>query len=164
MRNNESRFEVMDIYNQKMLADRAKLALIRVKRENSVLPREKAVFARLCKFLEAASDGDKAISNSQMGASSDQSIQALRQILIALRGMFQETEEFRKMLNELVEAADMLAEGNIPPPESIQKLLDFLERYSVVQSEAIREPQVLSSGESVIWPLIRHRQSFSTLW
>ena len=161
MRNNESRFEVMDIYNQKMLADRAKLALMRVKREKAVLPKQKAVFTRLSLFLQDASEGDKAIS--QMGASSDQSLQALRQILTALRGMFQETGAFRRRLNELVEAAVMLSEGNMPSPEAIQKLLDFLERYSAVQSEAIREPQVLSSGESVIWPLIRHRQSFSTL-
>lgn len=163
MRNSESRFEVMDIYNQKMLADRAKLALMRVKRENAVLPKEKAVFTRLSMFLQDASEGDKAISNSQMGASSDQSLRALRQILIALRGMFQETKAFSKRLNELVGAADMLSEGNMPSPEAIQKLLDFLERYSAVQSEAIREPQALSSGEAVIWPLIRHRQSFSTL-
>ena len=161
MRNNESRFEVIDIYNQKMLADRAKLALMRVKRENAVLPKEKVVFTRLSMFLQDASEGDKAIS--QMGASSDQSLQALRETLIALRGMFQETEAFRKRLNELVEAADMLSEGNMPSPEAIKKLFDFLERYSAVQSEAIREPQVLSSGEAVIWPLIRHRQSFSTL-
>ncbi len=161
MRNNESRFEVIDIYNQKMLADRAKLALMRVKRENAVLPKEKVVFTRLSMFLQDASEGDKAIS--QMRASSDQSLQALRQILTALRGMFQETEAFRKRLNELVEAAVMLSEGNMPSPGAIQKLFDFLERYSAVQSEAIREPQVLSSGEAVIWPLIRHRQSFSTL-
>ena len=161
MRNNESRFEVMNVYNRKMLADRAMLALMRVKRENAVLPKEKAVFIRLSLFLQDASEGDKAIS--QMGASRDQSLQALRETLIALRGMFQETKAFQKRLNELVEATDMLSEGNIPSPEAIQKLFDFLERYSAVQSEAIREPQVLSSGESVIWPLIKHRQSFSTL-
>lgn len=164
MRNNEWRFEVMDVYNQKMLADRAQLALMRVKRQNTVSPKEKAVFIRLCNFLKAASDGDKAISSSQMMAPSDQSIQALQQILITLRGMFQETEAFRKRLNELVEAADILSEGHMPSSEAIQKLVDFLERYSAVQSEAIREPQVLGSGESVIWPLLRHRQSFSTLW
>lgn len=161
MRNNGSRFEVMDVYNQKMLADRAKLALMRVKRENAVSPKEKAVFIRLSLFLQDASEGDKAIS--QMGASSDQSIQALREILIALRGMFQETDSFRKRLNELVEAADMLSEGKIPSADALQNLLEFLERYSAVQSEAIREPQALSSGEGLIWPLIRQRQSFSTL-
>ena len=162
MRNNESRFEVMDVYNQKMLADRAKLALMRVKRENAVLPKEKAVFIRLSLFLQAASDGDKAISNSQMGASSDQSLQALRQTLIALRGMFQETESFRNRLNELVAATDMLSEGKIPSADALQNLLEFLERYSAVQSESIREPQALGPSEAVIWPLVRHRQSFST--
>lgn len=164
MRNNEFPFEVMDIYKNKMLADRAKLALMRIKRENEVLPGEKAVFTRLSKFLQAASDGDKVISNSQMGASSDQSLQALRETLIALSGMVQETESFRNRLNELVAAVDMLANGKIPSPDALQKLLEFLERYSALQSESIREPQVLSSGEAIIWPLARQKPSSSTLW
>lgn len=162
MRINESRFELMDIYNRKMLADRAKLALMRVKRVNAVLPKEKVVFTRLSVFLQAASDGDKAISNSQMGASSDQSLQALRQTLIALRGIFQETDSFRHRLNELVSTTDMLSEGKIPSAEALQNLLEFLERYSAIQSESIRDPQALGPGEAVIWPLVRHKQSFST--
>jgi len=163
MRNTESRFELMDLYNQKMLANRAKLALMRVKRENAVSSKEKAVFIRLLVFLNAASDGDKAISNSKMGASSDQSLQALRQTLIALRGMFQETDSFRKRLNELTETADMLSKGNMPSPEALKNLSEFLERYSAVQSETIREPQSMGQGEAGIWPLVRHMKSFSTL-
>lgn len=161
MRNHELPFELIDIYNQKMLADRVKLALMRVKRENMVSEREKKIFTRLAAFLQAASEGDRVISSSQMKASNEQSLQALRETLMALRGMFQETESFRNWLNELVQATNMLSEGRLPSLEAQAKLMEFVQKYSAIQAESIREPQVISSGEAITWPLIG-RTSYSS--
>ena len=151
MRSGELPFELMDIYNRKILSNRAKLALMRVRRENIVTPRERAVFKRVSSLLQTACKGDDAISNSRMRATSEQSLLTLQETLTALRGKFKEPEAIRVILAELFNTTNELSEGRIPSPDTLKQLEEYLVRYNIMQSEKLREPRTSTSSEDKIW-------------
>lgn len=154
MRNEEAPFRVISIYNNKILANRTSLALTRVRRENRVRPADRAVFSRMSQLLQAANEGDEAISSSQIRASSEHSLQVLHEALNALMGKLRDTQLFRERLRELAETARMLSNGETPAPSAIDKLYEFSKQYGDLQSQLLKQPSLKPSFGATVWPFV----------
>lgn len=154
MKNGEAPFQVISIYNNKILANKTRLALIRVRRENRIRPEDRAVFSRMSQLLQAANEGDEAISSSQIRASSEHSLQVLHEALNALIGKLRDTQLFRERLKELAETARMLSNGEAPTPSALDKLYEFSKEYGDFQSQLLKQPSLKPSFGVTVWPFV----------
>lgn len=151
MKNGEAPFQVINIYNNKILANKTRLALIKVKRENRIRPEDRFFLGRMSELLQAAYEGDRAISSSQIRASSEHSLQVLHEALSALIGKLRDTQLFRERLKELVEAAEMLSNGEIPERTALDNLYEFSKEYGDFQSELLKQPSLKPSFGVMVW-------------
>ena len=154
MKDEEAPFRLIITYNNKILANRTLLALARVRRENRVRPEDTPVFSRMSQLLQAANEGDEAISSSQIRATSEHSLQVLQEALKTLMGKLRDTQLFRERIKELAETAKMLSEGEIPTASAIDRLYEFSKGYGDFQSQLIKQPSLKSSFGATVWPLV----------
>lgn len=153
MRENKLPFEVMYVYDQKILANKCELTLMRAKRTNELRQQDTKAFARLHSLLQAAVEGDTAVSGSQMAASSEQSLEVLRETLRALVNSLPEARVFKRKLASLAETAQMVSEQRLPSAEQLGELAEFCHLYGLVHAEFLKERYSPQPSEATIWPL-----------
>lgn len=158
MRESKPNLEVMSVYDSKMLASRAELGLLRVMRQKRVERQDLRAFVRLAELLQSAAEGDSWVSGSGLVASSEHSLEVLRETLKAMINTFPEAEIFRKRLVELRNSAKMLSEGNVPSSRKLNDLLDFTHRYGLVQSEQLKVRHSSAPLEANAWAMLMRPQ------
>ena len=154
MKNGVAAFQVIAIYNNKILANKTQLALMKVKRDARIRPEDRVFFLRMSRLLQAANEGDEAISSSQIRASSEHSLQVLHEALGALIGKLRDTQLFRDRLKELVETARMLSGGEIPDDAALENLYEFSKEYGEFQSQLLKQPSLEPSFGVTVWPFV----------
>ena len=145
-------FEVIDIYNQKILANQSIAAIRRVKRNGTVDESDIDTFKKLSKLLDAAYIGDQNVSGSKIKASSKYSLKILSQTLNAMKGQLRDTKAFREHLEFLQKSASKLAKGTPIPDEELNLLFNFCKRYSDLQKQLLKQPSVKPSYGVTVWP------------
>jgi len=145
-------FEVIDIYNHKILANQSKAALRRALRNRRLESTDIAIFTKLSKLLEAAYVGDQTVSSSQIKASSKYSLKILSQTLKAMEGILRDTEAFRDRLDYLHKSATELSKGNSISEERLNSLYDFCKRYAELQRQLLKQPSMKPSYGVTVWP------------
>jgi hypothetical protein len=153
MRNGKLPLETIGIYDSKMLASRAELALLRISRTRQFDEQDKKAFARLVAFLDSAYEGDSSVSGSRLAASSEQSLEALSETLKALTDILPQAQTFKDRLLKLREGAIELSQGRIPSKRILNQLIDFVHRYGLVQSDMLKQNSSNNVTETSIWPL-----------
>ena len=72
-------FEIVKIYSQKVISNKAKAALRRVIRNNNIRESDRNTFMKLHELLNAAISSDQSISSTQIRATSRGSLKILSQ-------------------------------------------------------------------------------------
>lgn len=152
-------FEVIDIYNRKILANQSKAAIRRIIRENQVRTSDLSVFSKLSALLGAAHKGDQSISAAQIRTSDAHSLKILMQTMQAMEGRLTNTRVFRERLDELSKSAQELAQGKVIPVTQLNMLYDFCKKYADVQQQLLKQPFIKSSYGATMWPFVRQIKS-----
>jgi len=153
MIDNKSSLDMIGIYENKMLSQRAELALLRTKRTHSITDKDKYVFNMLKDLLIYASEGDTAISSSQFNVKDDRSLEMLREAFTALASSLSafDTKSFKDKLQALEASSKTLADGTLINNEKIDDLLQFVRRYGIVQEGIFRKINSHSQDTSGEW-------------
>ncbi len=159
MRERRDPFEVIDIYNHKILANQSRAAIRRVKREKRIESGDIAVFKKLSQLLEAAYAGDQSVSGSQVRASSTHSLRILAQTFKAMEGILRNTKAFRETLDDLSGAAIELSQNRTISDDRLDSLYEFCCRYAALQQQLLKQSSTKPSYGVSVWPFesrIRH--------
>ncbi len=133
-------FEVVDIYNHKILANQSKAAIRRAIQNHSTEPSDIPIFKKLADLLNAAYNGDQNVSSSNIRAVSKDSLNILLQTKQAMEGMLRNPAAFRERLDELNKAATELSQGRMVSDEKLKNLSEFCQRYSQFQQQLLKQP------------------------
>jgi len=153
MRETKPPFKVLQMYDQKILANRCELILMKVGRTKELHEKDAKVFNRLHKLLQTALQGDIAVSGSGMATSSEQSLEVLRETFKALVNSLPEVKAFKIKLTNLAKTAQMIAERGLPAQEQLDELAAFCHSYSMVQAQLLKEHRTSQLSEASLWPL-----------
>lgn len=145
-------FEVIDIYNNKILANQSKAAIRRIKRNKGIESGDIAVFKKLSQLLKAAYTGDQSVSGSQIRASSTHSLKILAQTFKAMEGILRNTKAFRETLDDLNKAAIELSQSNVISDDRLDSLYDFCNRYAALQQQLLKQSSTRPSYGITVWP------------
>ena len=148
-------FEVIDIYNHRILANQSKAAIRRVKRDKSIEPGDMVVFKKLSQLLEAAYIGDQSVSGSQIRASSTHSLKILAQTFKAMEGVLRNTKVFRETLDDLNKASIELSQNKVISDDRLDSLYEFCNRYAALQQQLLKQSSTKPSYGITVWPFER---------
>jgi len=148
-------FEVIDIYNHKILANQSIAAIRRVMRNRIIEPEDIPIFKKLSNLLDAAYNADQTVSGANIKASSKYSLRILSQTLKAMEGTLKGTQAFRGILDSLHRTAIELSNGNAISDDKLNNLHDFCKRYAALQRQLLKQPSIMPSYGVTVWPFTR---------
>lgn len=152
--------ELIETYEQKIMASKAELALLRVQRTKAVGRDDKPVFKNLLSVLIAAFEGDEAISVAQAAPGSQWSLKVLRQTLKAFAELTPSSELFRRRVSRLARTAEDLSEGRVPAAGDIVELRTFVHSYGALQADILSGQASGRFPGAEVWPLSMRVGSF----
>jgi hypothetical protein len=151
-------FEVIDIYNHKILANQSVAAIRRTVRNQKIDESDLEVFKKLSSLLNEAYTADQSVSATKLKASSKYSLTILSQTLKAMEGTSSNTDAFRGTLNDLHKAAIDLSQGKIISESKLSTLNDFCKRYSSLQRQLLKQPSLKPSYGVTVWPFANQKK------
>lgn len=148
-------FEIMDIYNTKILANQSIAAIRRVIRNHSVDKSDIPTFKKLSNLLETAYNADQTVFGAKIRASSKNSMKVLSQTIKAMEGKLKDTSTFRNFIDELRKTSLELSSENVTSNEKLIALDDFCKRYHSLQKELIKQRSSRTSFGASVWPFAK---------
>lgn len=146
-----ARFDNLDVYSQKMLADGAGLTLARFKRTSHIEELDKNRLVQLINLFDDAIEADRAILGAQMASASDKSVSILSMVTEAMARLTL-ADAVRTVIQQLKSITEQVVDG-IPLDENDhQKLTTFLRQYSLYQEDRLRRLRSEMGMGGDIWP------------
>jgi hypothetical protein len=152
-------FQIIDIYNHKILANQCIAAIRRTQRNQAIDTADLVTFQKLSRLLDEAYSADQNVSGAGVKASSKYSLKILSQTLKAMQGTLKGTSSFRARLDDLHKASAELSQNKIVSDPQLNMLFDFCRRYATLQRQLLKQPSTRASYGVTAWPfasLIRH--------
>lgn len=149
--NNAVRFDNLDVYSQKLLADGAELALYRFKRTGHSEQLDSHRLLQLVNLFDQALEADRAILGAQMASSTDKSVSILGMVTEALTRV-PLTDAVRTLIEQLKRITELAAKGTPLEEEDYRTLTSFLRYYSLCQEDRIRRLGSEMSAGGGLWP------------